>query len=175
MVTARFDERAKSSDSGRCANVDRGAGPDRQGDSAEQDSTDPFLFVRKPVLRGKERTFQHFSAAASGSRASVANKLSDQRSYFAEIFGIELNDLIGLGMLLLFVPAVIIGCNGERGVADLCLAGQKNLGYGSHSDQLTPRLSEKETLSLCAEARPLDTAIGRSVPDGNMSGASQKR
>ena len=59
-----------------------------------------------------------------------------------------------------FEPAVVVGDDADRGVADLLLAGQEDLGHVGHAQQVAASPLQEQAHHTGAQARPLDAGVG---------------
>ena len=57
-------------------------------------------------------------------------------------------------------PAVIVGRQRDRAVADLRLEREEGLRHVGHADQVGPGAAQEQALGTRAEARPLDAGVG---------------
>src|SRR5215813_4930198 len=62
--------------------------------------------------------------------------------------------------VVLVVPDVVVGDEGQRGVAQLCLAGELGLGHVGHADDRDAPAAVDLRLALGGELGPLDADVG---------------
>src|SRR5262249_1941877 len=67
-------------------------------------------------------------------------------------------------------PAVVIGGEGDRAIADLRLDSQESFGNVRHADEVGARAAEKETLGPGTEPWPFDTGVGFVLVDRRTEG-----
>src|SRR6266702_7846157 len=71
-------------------------------------------------------------------------------------------------MLGIVEPAVIICRYGDRAVAQLCLAGEKDLRNVGHADQVRTTIAQKEAFGTRSESRSFDDGVCSSLVEGQL-------